>query len=131
MGADCSERICPAGIAFADAPRGDLNHDGVVKASAVYATAYSKVQWSSWRQYEAWPTVAGTASYKAGSGDLNPSGILGGGWAAQADEAHFYAECSGKGLCNRQTGSCACFDGYEGGACQRSEWCRSTAGGGP
>eukprot|EP00924_Labyrinthula_sp_SR-Ha-C_P009323 snap_masked-scaffold_2-processed-gene-20.12-mRNA-1 protein AED:0.01 eAED:0.01 QI:0/-1/0/1/-1/1/1/0/282 len=29
-------------------------------------------------------------------------------------------ECSGKGLCNRANGVCACFTGFEGAACQRS-----------
>jgi len=33
-----------------------------------------------------------------------------------ADEA----ECSDAGLCNRETGACECFDGYEGSACQRT-----------
>jgi hypothetical protein len=29
------------------------------------------------------------------------------------------AECANKGLCNRRTGECKCFSGYEGIACQR------------
>jgi len=32
---------------------------------------------------------------------------------------HQYAECAGKGLCNRVRGTCECFPGYEGSACQR------------
>jgi len=33
---------------------------------------------------------------------------------------HNYAECSNRGVCNRGTGECMCFDGYSGKACQRS-----------
>lgn len=33
---------------------------------------------------------------------------------------HRYAECAGRGLCNRGTGMCECFDGYEGEACHRT-----------
>lgn len=34
--------------------------------------------------------------------------------------AHALAECSNQGLCDRSTGRCRCFAGYEGEACQRS-----------
>jgi len=32
---------------------------------------------------------------------------------------HEYTECSSKGACDRSSGECACFDGYEGRGCRR------------
>jgi len=37
-----------------------------------------------------------------------------------ANNLHPWAECSNKGLCDRATGLCSCFAGYEGVACQRT-----------
>jgi len=33
---------------------------------------------------------------------------------------HKYIECSAKGICNRDSGECECFPGYEGKACART-----------
>jgi hypothetical protein len=42
--------------------------------------------------------------------------------------AHEYRECSAKGICDRATGTCSCFEGYEGSACQRAS-CPSNSNG--
>jgi len=36
------------------------------------------------------------------------------------DEGHFYMECSNQGLCDRGTGLCECFEGYNGLACAKT-----------
>jgi hypothetical protein len=37
-----------------------------------------------------------------------------------ANDAHPVTECSSKGICDRGSGECACFTGYEGIACERT-----------
>lgn len=41
--------------------------------------------------------------------------------ATGTDDAHNTATCSDMGLCDYITGTCECFDGFEGDACQRSK----------
>ena len=55
---------------------------------------------------------------------------LGPAWAAPAiatDEGHQAVECANAGTCNRKTGTCQCFPGYVGNACQRLA-CPASAG---
>lgn len=44
-------------------------------------------------------------------------------WVDNANKdgrSHRYAECSGRGLCDRASGACSCFEGFEGKSCQRT-----------
>merc|ERR1719230_2576812 len=34
-----------------------------------------------------------------------------------SDTAHYYMECSNKGLCDRKEGTCKCYPGYSGPDC--------------
>lgn len=42
------------------------------------------------------------------------------GEVVNANNLHPVTECSNKGICDRKAGTCACFPGYEGVACQRT-----------
>jgi hypothetical protein len=109
MGNSCDKRTCPYDLAFVDLPAGDLNMDGSDEFKAANAaTAHVAVtfgaQINNRKGYEVWPHDA--TETKEGGFD-------------QAEDAHFYAECSNKGMCDRKSGLCSCFDGYEGTACRR------------
>lgn len=92
QGNDCSERTCYFGIAHVDSPKGDLNGDGNVQGPLDTVLTGSEVYpWGTTEQY--------------------PN--------SDANEGHFYMECSNRGLCNRDIGVCECFEGYEGTACMR------------
>jgi hypothetical protein len=66
-----------------------------------------QVQWSNKKEWEAYPTD-------------HQAGDSGGGAKNIWDEAHFYRECSNKGTCNRGSGTCECYAGYEGEGCSRT-----------
>jgi hypothetical protein len=91
---DCSERTCPFGYAHVDSPVGDLDMSGGALTGPAVTVA------------------AGSAVFPMGTTEQYPDAL--------DQEAHFYMECSNKGLCDRKSGDCECFDGYDGAACQRA-----------
>jgi len=93
QGNDCSERTCYFGIAHVDTPKGDLNADGYISGPLT-------------------TVITGSEVYPWGTTEQYPN--------ADANEGHFYMECSNKGICDRKSGECECFDGYEGTACARA-----------
>jgi len=101
FGPDCSQRLCPSGRAFVDSAVGDLNGDNSVGVDLVVARGRSATPVSEVFSYQ---YGAARDSY-----DVTAS------W----NEAHFYQECSAKGICDTSTGECACFPGYEGAGCAR------------
>jgi len=111
MGADCSERVCYFGHAFVDTPQGDLNADGLVDDNT-YTTQFANTK--TWEKYD--KASQGVATPKDANGALVSGYSSGAHW----DEAHFYRECSNKGVCNRQSGICTCYPGYEGEGCTRT-----------
>eukprot|EP00924_Labyrinthula_sp_SR-Ha-C_P008658 augustus_masked-scaffold_37-processed-gene-2.24-mRNA-1 protein AED:0.20 eAED:0.20 QI:0/-1/0/1/-1/1/1/0/660 len=106
QGGDCSQRVCQYNWAWATSPNGDVNLDGDVFDSTQYSDDYRFSSSAYYLQsdahpggtWESWPSTHSTSN----------------------DEGHFYMECSNRGICDRQTGLCTCFNGYEGASCRRS-----------
>lgn len=130
MGADCSERICYFSHAFVDTPLGDINADGIIDMKI---NKNEKTKNFATEAYDYMYGVARPINTRSGAAaDLDSDGLAynenmqSGRW----DEAHFYRECSNKGICNRATGQCSCFPGYEGEGCQRTS-CPGAESGSP
>jgi hypothetical protein len=96
--ADCSERTCPFGNAHVDTPKGDLDHSNSITTGTVISSS-TVYPYGTQEQFPAMTDSAGNAL---------------------TNTAHAYMECSNKGICDRNTGECECFDGYDGAACQRA-----------
>lgn len=109
MANDCSERICQFGLAHVDTPKGDLDSSsGALTGPRVVVGDMSQMYPDG--TTEQFPNMADS--------DQN---VL-------TNTAHYYQECSNKGLCDRQSGECQCYEGYGGSACQRAE-CPDTGNG--
>lgn len=98
---DCSERVCMHGLAHVDTPKGDLDMSGDVIAPDTKVVIDNSFQFP-YGTTEQFPQME-DSDY----GELTNS-------------AHYYMECSNKGTCDRDSGVCECFDGYDGAACQRA-----------
>ena len=101
MADDCSERSCQFGKAHVDTPKGDLD------ASSGELTGPSTT------------VIQNSFQYPSGTTEQYPAMKESDG-TVQTNTAHYYQECSNKGLCDRTTGTCQCFPGYEGSSCQRA-----------
>jgi len=92
-------RLCLYGKAFIDSPLGNINaNEGLDTDQQI------QYQYSNGLVGEQYDTAYGLA--RADN-------------TKQWNEAHFYRECSNKGICDRTTGQCACFPGFEGEGCRR------------
>jgi hypothetical protein len=101
MSNDCSERICPFGVSHVDTPLGDLD------ASAGQLTGPGS------------SIIVNDAMYPSGTTEQFPAMMESRG-DVLTESAHYYRECSNKGICDRSSGDCECFEGYDGSACQRA-----------
>lgn len=126
-GNDCSLRECPLGLAWADTPRGDFDHDNSLRnggndytlagygnrpAGTIDNTAITPM----WRPEGIWERhpsqLYGTVD------DFNVAGNM--PMYVRKQEGHFYMPCSNNGICDETRGICVCFEGFEGAACNRT-----------
>jgi len=177
QGTDCSERVCPYGLAFVTTPQGDLNSDGdrddnswkrlsqpiqtfrrdtgeiafvddlvnvadsdgsglhelevndkIRVGTEVFTietansdninfvtTKHAKHTYDGFYAYK----FISTQARPAGTWEMWPGDFPGSGTDNAEDEGHYHMECSNRGLCDRKTGECECFDGYTGIGCGR------------
>jgi len=97
---DCSERICQFGLAHVDSPKGDLDMSGDLSGPNE-------------------PIIDNSFTYPYGTTEQFPQ-MEDSDLNVLDDSAHYYMECSNKGTCDRATGDCSCFSGYDGVSCQRA-----------
>jgi len=113
-GGDCSKRVCMYNWAWVTTAQGDLNFDGDLNDGTQYndnfdivtGGVYLTTDAAPGGTWETWPEYHSSAT----------------------NEGHFYMECSNRGLCDRKTGECQCFEGYTGVACRRTECANGCSG---
>lgn len=108
MGSDCSQRVCQFNTAHVDISLGDLDASGTITGPS--HTVIKNNQIYPWGTQEQFPNV------------VDSNGVV------ITETGHSYTECSSKGTCDRSSGTCVCFTGYSGSACQRAD-CPISAGG--
>ena len=109
MAHDCSERVCQFDKGHIDSPKGDLDSSsGKLSGPSVNVVANDAI--FPYGMTEQYPAMIDT------KGNF------------MENTAHAFTECSNKGICDRASGVCGCFPGYEGSACQRATCPASAAG---
>lgn len=91
--------MCPFGVAFVDTPKGDLDSSGTIEGPDDPVIPDDNVY------------ITGTTEQFPATEDSDLNVLT--------NTAHGYMECSNAGLCNRGTGVCECFEGFEGTSCHR------------
>ena len=100
--ADCSGRTCPFALSHVDSPKGDLDGSADDELSGPDT-----------------PVIIGSTVYPYGTTEQYPLMVNSKG-EELINTAHAYSECGNKGMCDRKSGECECFPGYEGAGCQRA-----------
>lgn len=73
--------------------------------------------------YDGWGAATDVTYYRAPDCSLRtcPSDRAWADVPYSPTTAHFLAECSNRGVCDRASGQCKCFAGFTGTACQRNK----------